>query len=270
LPPELEDELSAELWARGSIGVELRAEGERTILDAYFPAPSDATLPDLMSVFSHRNVEIVGSVGVPDTDWLAVHRSLSRPFEVGRRWLVDPREPAGPAPRVAGRETLRIPARRAFGTGSHESTRLLLEWLEELPLVGLRVLDVGTGSGILSLAAERCGARVVGIDTDPVAVWLARENRRLNRGAIELVVADPGSLRGRAFDLALVNILPSEWLADAPALSGLLVGGAAVLLSGIPRDQAEELISAVAEYGLVVREERAVGDWVACRAEAES
>jgi ribosomal protein L11 methyltransferase len=169
---------------------------------------------------------------------------------------------------VEGRETLRIPARRAFGTGSHESTRLLLEWLEDLPMAGLRVLDVGTGSGILSLAAERLDAgQVVGVDLDPVAVWLARENCRLNGGSVRLVVGDLRCLGGAAFDLAMVNILPAEWLADASALRGLLTAGASALLSGIPRDQAAEVARAVARCGLTVREERTAGDWMACRAE---
>jgi hypothetical protein len=85
LPPELEDELAAELWVRGSIGVELKADGPRVVLDAYFAAPPDPVWLAAGPLPGNRDVELLGSTGVPDTDWLAVHRSISQPFEIGDR-----------------------------------------------------------------------------------------------------------------------------------------------------------------------------------------
>src|SRR5262249_18536591 len=111
---------------------------------------------------------------VVEEDPLAVFRAASRPFPVGKRFWLDPGEPPHAAA-PPGRIALLLPASTAFGTGGHESTRLALESLEEQPIAGAEVLDVGTGSGVLALAAAALGSRrAVGLDTDAEAVFVAR------------------------------------------------------------------------------------------------
>ncbi len=219
---------------------------------------------------------------MPAVDWIASYRAAARPFPVGRRLWLDPREPEAPKePAPAGRRTLRIPARGAFGTGSHESTRLILELLEEMDLAGLRVLDLGAGTGVLSLAALAFGARsVLGLDIAPAAVFHARENRRLNglegRGPVlvagtlrALRPAPPGARFDLGFDLALVNVIPEVIAPDLPLLPPLLGSRAAVVVSGALTASRSAVLAAWRGLGFRPAEERVAGEWLAIRFERE-
>lgn len=277
LPAEHEDELAAELWSHGTLGFEIRNDGPgRLRLLAYFTDPPDLGAL-LSSPWCERGVEPAVETLLAEQDWLAAYRRAARPFDVGRRFRIDPGEisetdtAAEPAP---GRFLLRIPARTAFGTGSHESTRLVLGWLEDLDLTGRTVLDVGTGSGILSLAALRLGAaRAVGIDLDAQAVCLARHNGELNRdpggGHLALAAARLGALRPwPRFDLALVNVLPERILSEIGDLPALLRPGGEVISSGNLWERRGEILAQLAERGLEPVEERCDGEWVAFRLRA--
>ena len=179
VPPEHEETFTAELWPLGILGCEVHddAPGGRLRIDVYLPDP----LPQGFAAWDAgawcaRGVETVAEETFADRDWLAEYR----PIEGGRTFLVDPRDEGFAAETAGARAVLRIPARTAFGTGSHESTRLAVEWLEDCDVQGpairgLDVLDVGTGSGILAFAALKLGARrVVGFDADEAAVLVAR------------------------------------------------------------------------------------------------
>jgi ribosomal protein L11 methylase PrmA len=180
LPAELEESLVADLWQAGTLGVSTESEPDgRLRLTAWFAPEVPPPGIEHVSRISH-----VSDDEPPDTDWMAEYRRRAVPFPLGRKLLIDPREPeeaATAAAVPAGRRLLRLPARTAFGIGSHESTVLALELLEEAELSGRAVLDVGTGTGILAFAALAWGAaRVVAFDADPVAVLQARANSRLN------------------------------------------------------------------------------------------
>lgn len=265
LPPgEEEGPLCAELWALGSLGLEWREEAGQTIVEAYFEGGSVAPPGERTTDWATRGIRVLEARTLPDEDWLATYRASARPFEVGRGWLIDPREPEGEPPIAVGRVTLRLPARRAFGTGSHESTRLVLEWMEDLSIVGRRVLDLGTGSGVLSLAAERLGAAsVIGVDIDPVATIMARDNRRLNEGAFRIVAGDLDCLAGARFDLALVNIIPEAWVSAIGRLAAVLAPGAAAVFSGLLCEQLAEVTAAVEPVGLRIEASRREGEWAA-------
>ena len=181
LPAELEESLIADLWQAGTLGVSTESEPDgRLRLTAWFE-PEAPPPPGIEHSF---HISHISDDELPDTDWMAEYRRRAVPFPLGRTLLIDPREPeeAETAATVpAGRRLLRLPARTAFGIGSHESTVLALELLEDAKLSGRAVLDVGTGTGILAFAALAWGAaRVVAFDADPVAVLQARANSRLN------------------------------------------------------------------------------------------
>jgi ribosomal protein L11 methyltransferase len=231
LPREQEEAVCAALWEQGTLGLETVESASGLRLLAYFevPAPPLALPPAAARLIDERLVA--------EEDWLAAYRAQAQPREVGRRLLVDPREPGTqPPPIPAGRTLLRLPARTAFGTGSHASTRLVLIALEELPLAGRSVLDIGTGSGILAFAALRYGARrAVAFDLDLAAVLVARQNQQLNE--VEGVCLFAGGLVSLApaasFDVALVNVLPHRILDEAPAVVGRLRSGGTLVVSGL-------------------------------------
>ena len=189
-------------------------------------------------------------------------RAVSRPFPVGRRLWIDPGDPSDSQP-PSGRVALRLPASRAFGTGEHESTRLLLEALEEESLGGLAVLDVGTGSGVLALAAVALGAETaVALDADPEAVFVARENlRRHPFGPSVLLVAARVDAIGRNFDLVLANLLPEEFLPERRNVLSRVAAGGRLLLSGIPRGRESGLLERLRSKRWRLASRRAAGQW---------
>jgi len=265
VPPAVEESVAAELWRRGTLGLELAdAADGRLRVEAYFPAGAGGAVD--LSAWRGRGVEVVAAETFAERDWLAAYRAQARPFDVGRRLRVDPRDPSAATPPSAGdRVLLRIPARTAFGTGSHESTRLALELLEALEPAGLEVLDVGTGSGILACAALRFGARaVVGFDLDPAAALIAGQNARLNAVAPRLFAGRLAALRrGRRFDLALVNVLPGKIRREVPRIAGLLRRGGRAISSGNLEGERVSVLAAWAGAGLEPVAERRAGEWIA-------
>ena len=266
--PEVEEDFVAELWAAGTLGVESRPGPDgRVRLDAFFSETGGAPELDL-TAWRVRGVEPVEEEMVLATDWLARWREAVQPFAVGERFFLDPREPGeGPAAEVPeGRLLLLLPARAAFGTGSHESTRLALELLEVTPVAGRRVLDVGTGTGVLAFAAMALGAAAaVGFDVDPAAPVHARDNARLNGLKPLLFAGRVAALRESGFDLALINALPEEVLPEMPALLRTLRPGAEVILSGVLAERAAEVLDRLAGLGLAERARRTAGEWIAFR-----
>jgi ribosomal protein L11 methylase PrmA len=183
-PAELEDELLGRLFAAGSEGSWSEAAGNgRLSIHGFFAGPEADLEPRVRALAFDPAISVSTPEAVAETDWLATWRVQAGPIRVGEHFLVDPREPeeASEPFETDGRWLIRLPARTAFGTGSHESTRLAVELLEQQEVAGQSVLDVGTGSGILAFAAVRLGARrVVALDVDPAAALLLPQTMQLN------------------------------------------------------------------------------------------
>jgi ribosomal protein L11 methyltransferase len=179
-----------------------------------------------------------------EEDPFEAYRAASRPFMVGRRFWIDP-GPLSDSPAPSGRIALRLPASRAFGTGAHESTRLVLLALEEEPVEGLRLLDVGTGSGVLALAAVALGAeQSFALDSDPEAIFVARENLRHHAFGARVVLAacTPDALTG-TFPIVVANLLPEELLPMRGAIFARVASRGRLVVSGIPSEREGEVLS---------------------------
>lgn len=268
LPPDLEEIVLVDLWSAGTLGVQSSSGPDGEVrLEAWFPEGSEPDVPERPGVRPGLRDTIV------DADWLAGYREKAVPFPVGATLFVDPREPEETASEVPeGRRLLRLPARTAFGIGSHESTSLAVELLEAAGVRGKRVLDVGTGTGILAFASLILGAsEVVAFDIDPASPFNAMVNRRLNRLHPRLFVGTSAPLRPDAlFDLELINVIPEEIGPEMPGLVRRLRPGGEAILSGILAERGAEVLDTVRALGLVERERREAAEWVAFRVGLES
>ncbi len=204
-----------------------------------------------------------------EQDWAEAWKRAYSPIPIGQRLVIVPAWLTNPHPE---RTAIFIEPGMAFGTGMHPSTRLVLAEVERLAPAATRVVDVGCGSGILSLAALKLGAgRAVGVDVDPVAVAVARRNAALN-GLADRFTALAGSLDAlrspaapfRTGDLVLANIL-APVLVDLlrAGLAQVVEPGGALVLSGILAHQADEVAQAARGAGLTEARRNAEGEWVA-------
>lgn len=252
---------------RGCLGLEVKVAGPGELwVEVYesvprHPVAGGANPPGL------TRAVLVRRESVPEKDWMAPYREQAQPFAVGRRLLLDPREPQPLAQAPGERIWLRLPARSAFGTGSHESTRLVLELLETMELAGRRVLDVGTGTGVLAFAARRFGAAAaVALDNDVIAPLHAALNARLNDVQASIFAGTLAALAPRAdFDVALVNMIPEQILPELDSLLAHLRPGAEVIFSGILRTAGRGFLGRLRASGLRRVASRFAGEWVAYR-----
>lgn len=213
---------------------------------------------------------------VPKENWAEAWKEHYRPITIGKRLIV---LPAWLDETPSDRIHIRIDPGMAFGTGTHPTTQLCLEFLESLlesrslPESGnLDVIDVGCGTAILAIAALKLGAsRALGVDLDPDAIQAASENAKRN-GVLETLELGVGSLseiRAGAFSihnaqLVFANILlPVLVRLLGEDFSELLAPGGSVILSGILEEQQSELEAALRENNLEVVERRQIDDWVA-------
>ena len=201
-----------------------------------------------------------------DEDWSDTWKQYFHTEKPGERVVIKPTWESYEA--EADEVVIELDPGAAFGTGTHETTRLVISLLEEELAGGERVLDVGTGSGILAICARKLGAAsCAAYDIDPVAVKVARENFREN-GCPDISVGVSDllrgvSLEGGAFDICLANIVAEILCRMAPDLPRCLTSGGRVIVSGIVRDKAEEVDTAMKAAGFERTNARFENDWVA-------
>lgn len=220
-----------------------------------------------LQAFGLRPVGGLQVTAVEDSDWTDAWKAGYTPQRIGRvvvlpSWLDEPIQP--------GELLLRLDPGMAFGTGLHPTTRSCLRLLQQVRPMPSVLLDVGSGSGILSLAALLLGAeRAVCLDTDRVAVEATRANALAN-GLGDRVDARSGSLLAEAtgrFPLVVANLVASVLVELAPRLAAHAEMGATVLASGIIDRRAGEVIAAFNDAELLVRERIDDDEWVSLRAE---
>lgn len=202
-----------------------------------------------------------------DIDWANAWRANYHPLRVGRRLWIEPsweRRTDHDADDIV----IALDPGMAFGTGTHATTQLCLELLEAWVRPNDHILDLGTGSGILAIAAARLGAaRVLAVDIDPQSVTAARENVAAN-GVADVVTVDGGSLdalAGGQWHIVVANILATvliEMIASG-GLTALVAPGGRLMLSGILAVQQADVAAALAAVGWELDGVRAMGEWVA-------
>ena len=194
---------------------------------------------------------------VAEQNWVQLTQSQFDPIRVSDRLWIVPSWHESPDPAAIN---LILDPGMAFGTGSHPTTRLCLEWLERQVTESSSLLDYGCGSGILAIAAARLGAgRVAGVDIDPQAVESARANAE--RNGVSALFADSAQPVAGEYDLVVANILSNPLRVLAPAICAHVRSGGKLALSGILREQAEEIIGIYAQWlPMTVADTRE--DWV--------
>jgi len=206
---------------------------------------------------------------IEDQDWMAAWKQHYRPIPVGQKLMI---LPAWLSLDTEDRIAVRIDPSMAFGTGTHPTTQLCMALLENRVGENEPVIDVGCGSGILSIAAVKLGAvRALAVDIDPLSVKATLENAQAN-GVSEKIEAGLGSVaeilqKNFSLDrapLVLANILAPVIvrLLDA-GLAQLILPGGILILSGIMVDQADSVIEAAARHQLTLIEQQTMGDWIA-------
>ncbi len=261
---------SGELLALLEDGETLGGWEKDGTLHIYWPEEkwNAATLENLKKALEQLGVSINDAdlkvATVPDQDWNATWAASLHPIRLGQRIRI--RQSWHPRDTEFRGIELVIDPKRAFGTGYHATTQLVIEWLEKCIRGGERVLDVGTGSGILAMAAIRLGAvSATGIDNDPVAVECAREYAANNGFGpeLELRVASFEMLGAAQYDVIVANLDGKTMPHFCEFLRIYLKEGGAACLSGLQEPDYEEISRVLNRAGFQIVEKRQREEWLA-------
>jgi ribosomal protein L11 methyltransferase len=267
IPDALDDEIAAVLGG-GSLGVEVAAAGPgRTELRVYLGPEQDAV------EWRERAAGVIAAHGLPvmasaltvdpveDERWVERWQATLSPIPLGSRFVVLATDSASGD---SGREPIRLIPGMAFGTGEHETTRLCAAAVEEHVASGSRWLDLGTGTGVLSIIAARCGAsRVLAIDIDPECVAVASEVLTANAAgdSVEVRVGSIAERGEETFDGLVANIQSSFFLAHAGRIAAALNRGGVLIASGFLTDDVDEIETALSAASFRVASRRSEGAW---------
>ncbi len=254
---------------------------QKTTITGYFPVPCPiedhlARLESFLVASTEPHASVLPPVLtksiISEEDWANSWKDLFKPLETGRRLLITPSwlPPEQPVERIV----ITIDPGMAFGTGGHETTRLCLECVEKIadsrPELFLAesgasapMLDLGTGSGILAIAAAKMGATTVdAVDIDPQAVKVATENCILNQVEKQVrCCSTPIEQLGSGYGIILANILAEELVRLAPAIMERLSGDGELVLSGILAEREDYVIEGFRPYPLELVQSSAAGEW---------
>lgn len=209
-----------------------------------------ANMPALQD--NHFKIE-----AIEDKDWVREWMDQFQPMKFGENlWIV----PSWHATPDANAVNLMLDPGLAFGTGTHPTTAMCLQWLDQHPPIGKTVIDYGCGSGVLALAAKKLGAsQVAGTDIDPQAVQASLENAKRNQESITFHLVN--EFESEPVDLLIANILSGPLKALAPEFAELVKPGGQLILSGLLTSQADELIEHYKAYGFELNELATTDEW---------
>lgn len=256
----------------GPVADETLAEALAGVTCSWVDAPGGATLwisqedaGGTLGALEAAGLEVVSMDVEPERDWVREAAALRRPVAVGK-YLFDPHEAgAGNVRGIGGRRRLEIPAARAFGTGSHESTRLAVRLLLEVPVAGCRVLDAGCGTGTLAFVAVLEGARrVVAFDIDLDAAVATRAQAAANGiPGVQVLAGGPEALRAPGlFGVVVANMLEEELAPLLPALRRFLGPQGVLVVSGQLRVREVAWLATLSAGGFLARKVAAEGEWI--------
>jgi ribosomal protein L11 methyltransferase len=215
----------------------------RVALTALFPLKVKAeALVAAAAAACGMAVPVPAVTRIEDEDWVRRSQAQFAPLRIGRLWIG-----AGWHEPDPGCTVMRLDPGMAFGTGSHPTTQLVLQFVERTVAGSERVLDYGCGSGILAIAAAKLGAaKVDATDIDPVAVETAAANAQRNE--VELGTCAPEELGSGVYDIVLANILSQPLIVLAPLLAARTAPGGRIALAGVLDAQADEVAAAYAPW----------------------
>ena len=231
--------------------------------------PSDRSYMDDLAYIRQRVAELslhaeVELVGVNEEDWANSWKQYYKPIKIGEKIVICPAwERYTPA---EGEIVIRMDPGMAFGTGTHETTRLVIRLLEKYTKPGCRMLDVGTGTGILAIYASRLGAETCrAYDIDPTAVRVAREN--IKDSGLANVTCDQSdllkqvSLEGGEYDLVCANIVADIIIRMTPDVGTYMKDDAVLLASGIIAERCDDVVACFEQNGFKIIERLTDNDW---------
>ncbi len=257
---EVAEVIAAEVFAAGASGLEERESGDSVVLLVYAPA-ADAERVRAAALATAGAAIVARAEPVVARDWPETWKNGLTPIVISSRLVVRP--PFAAHALATGQCEVVIDPRQAFGTGAHGSTALALALLDAhlVTARAARVLDVGSGSGVLAIAALRLGAgRALACDLDPIAVRETRENAARN-GVAGRLACFTGSLdalgpRAKDFDLVVANVISSELLPILAALVERVSAHGVAVFSGLLVAERESIGAALARHGLRITGER--------------
>lgn len=254
---DLHAESDAEQPIFGEPGMALNQRWADSRIAALFEGDTDTD--DLDQLWSELHAAFPEALGVhefrvvAETDWVRATQAQFDPIEISEQLWIVPTWCTPPNPTAIN---LRVDPGLAFGTGTHPTTRLCLEWLTRQSLANARVLDYGCGSGILAMAAKALGAaEVFGVDIDPQAIETAKLNAALNHVSVHYSVSSAPLTE--QCEIVVANILAGPLTVLAPAIASHVQIGGALALAGILAPQVERIRNAYAPwFNLIVERER--------------
>ena len=254
----------------GDLADEAILNADKNVVKVSLFVPEEKNLSEYTMFIEAR----LGSLGLPysiecenmkEDDWAESWKQYYKPIKLGRVTIVPAWEDYAAE---EGEVIIKMDPGMAFGTGTHETTRLVMRIMQDEIRGAERVLDVGTGSGILSICASKLGAKSCNAyDIDPVAVKIAEENARLG-GCTNITVGVSDLLRGvdtagGKYDFCVANIVSDIIIRMMPDIGGYLADGAPLILSGIIEPRADEVRECVLKHGFSIIREEKENDWVA-------
>lgn len=274
-----EQAVTPQLWNAGTTGIEVSEDApDRLSLRAYFDAAPDVEKirTDIQHALGFLSLPAMAlhslnAITIAEQDWLAEWKKGYEPMEIGARLLITPSWKRAQV-EATDRLLIQIDPGMAFGTGTHETTRGCLELLEKYwppkskTTAQPALLDVGTGTGILAIAALKLcpTATVIGFDVDPEAITVAEENAEINgvSDALTLEVNKLSSYQGQEFDVVLAN-LTADVITDLAAhFTQVIKGQGTLIVSGILREQGDDVLSLLTRCSFDLLASKPDGEWV--------